>query len=131
MTYFDGSRTGLKTQLLISATRPPASWRSAAGGQGAVALPPADRPAYRKQVLEFLTAELTAIRNLSTSDWAFAHRTTGHWMEDKDLASVRDAASVSGLPADERDAWNKLWADVRDLRDSTAPKTTAGTMKKK
>ena len=96
-----------------------------ADGKGANAPPPAERPAYRKQALDLLTAELAAIRKLAAADRAFVHRTMQHWLEDEDLASVRDPKAVEQLPPDERDAWKKLWADVRDLRDRTAPQTGA------
>ena len=45
-----------------------------------------------------------------------------HWLGDKDLASVRDPQAVERLPQEERDAWARLWADVRALRDATAPR---------
>jgi hypothetical protein len=34
------------------------------------------------------------------------------WQRDPDLASVREAAALAKLPAEEREAWQKLWADV-------------------
>jgi serine/threonine protein kinase/Tfp pilus assembly protein PilF len=37
----------------------------------------------------------------------------GHALDDKDLASVRDPGSLARLPADERRAWQRLWADLR------------------
>jgi hypothetical protein len=38
-----------------------------------------------------------------------------HWQQDTDLDGVRDAKALASLPAAERDAWEKLWADVADL----------------
>jgi hypothetical protein len=38
-----------------------------------------------------------------------------HWLQDADLAGVRDAKSLDALPARERDAWCKLWVDVAAL----------------
>ena len=46
-----------------------------------------------------------------------------HWLRDPDLASGRDPTAVERLPPDEREAWRKLWADVRALRDATASPT--------
>ena len=40
---------------------------------------------------------------------------------DADWASVRDPTALEKLPPEEREAWRKLWADVRDLRDRSAP----------
>jgi serine/threonine protein kinase/tetratricopeptide (TPR) repeat protein len=90
-----------------------------ADGKGANAPPPAERPGYRKQALDFLTAERAAIGKLAEADRAFVSRKMQHWLVDKDLESVRDPVADGLLPPDERDAWNKLWADVRDLGDRT------------
>jgi hypothetical protein len=38
-----------------------------------------------------------------------------HWQKDSDLASLRDPKKIAKLPADERERWNKLWADVAAL----------------
>ena len=38
-----------------------------------------------------------------------------HWQEDRDLAGVRDKDALAKLPAEERAAWEKLWADVAAL----------------
>lgn len=37
------------------------------------------------------------------------------WQNDSKLASVRDVGAVATLPADEQDAFRKLWDDVRKL----------------
>jgi tetratricopeptide (TPR) repeat protein len=99
---------------------------SCADGKGATPLPPAERPAYRKQALELLTADLAATRKLVANDRALVHRTMQYWLADSELAPVRDAAAVERLPPEERDAWNRVWADVRELRDRTAAHTDRG-----
>jgi hypothetical protein len=38
-----------------------------------------------------------------------------HWQKDAALAGVRDQDALAKLPADERAAWEKLWADVGAL----------------
>jgi tetratricopeptide (TPR) repeat protein len=91
-----------------------------ADGKGMNTPAPEERTAYRKQALELLTAELAAIRKLTATDRAFVHRMMQHWLRDPDLASGRDPTAVERLPSDERDAWRKLWADVRELRDRSA-----------
>ena len=98
-----------------------------AEGLGIDAPPPADRPAYRKQALEFLTADLVARRTLSAADPARVHRAMQHWFKDDDLASVRGPEAIAQLPADERDDWNRLWAEVRALRDETAPQSATAS----
>jgi tetratricopeptide (TPR) repeat protein len=95
--------------------------------QGASAPPAGERPAYRKQALGFLTAHLDALRKLAATRPAQVHRDVQLWFEDTDLASVRGPEAISRLPADERDAWNKIWADVRALRDQTAPRSTSSS----
>jgi tetratricopeptide (TPR) repeat protein len=87
-----------------------------ADGLGVNAPPPTERPAYRKQALAFLTTHLAAVRKLAATDTAL-HRHVQRWSEDRDLASVRDPKTVGRLPPDERDAWNRLWTEVRALRD--------------
>jgi hypothetical protein len=38
-----------------------------------------------------------------------------HWQQDGDLAGLRDAAALAKLPAEERAACERLWADVAAL----------------
>ncbi|WP_337173891.1 protein kinase [Paludisphaera sp.] len=38
-----------------------------------------------------------------------------HWQGDPDLASIRDADRLAGLPEDERAAWEALWSGVDEL----------------
>ena len=92
-----------------------------ADGKGANAPAPAERVAYRKQALGLLAADLAAIRKLLATDRAFIHRTMHHWLGDPDLASGRDPTAVERLPSDASEAWRKLWADVRELRDHSTP----------
>jgi tetratricopeptide (TPR) repeat protein len=91
-----------------------------ADGKGADPTPVAERPALRKQAIDLLAADLAAIRKLAATDRAFAHETLDHWLVDEDFVSLRDKA-IEQLPPAEREAWSKLWADVRELRDRTAP----------
>jgi hypothetical protein len=49
-----------------------------------------------------------------------AQATLRHWQDDSDLAGVRDPAALKNLPAEEREAWNNLWADVLDLLKKAA-----------
>jgi hypothetical protein len=45
-----------------------------------------------------------------------------HWKRESDLAGIRDAGTVTKLPADERGAWAKLRADVVELERKAAGK---------
>jgi hypothetical protein len=45
---------------------------------------------------------------------AEVQRTMQHWQRVPDLAGVRDPAALARLPADERQAWQKFWADVAE-----------------
>ena len=40
-----------------------------------------------------------------------------HWQTNPDLTGVRDKAGLANLPDTEREAWEKLWADVEALRN--------------
>ena len=40
-----------------------------------------------------------------------------HWQHDPDLAGVREKAALAQLPKGEREAWQKLWANVDALLD--------------
>jgi hypothetical protein len=61
---------------------------------------------------------------------AAAEKQLRHWRQDPDLSGVRDKGPLALLPAQERLAWHKLWADVADTlaraQAATAPKKQAG-----
>jgi serine/threonine-protein kinase len=46
-------------------------------------------------------------------------RVLAHWQEDRDLAPVRDEASLDALPAEEAAAWRRLWERVARLRSGS------------
>jgi eukaryotic-like serine/threonine-protein kinase len=92
-----------------------------ADGLDVKALLAADPAAYRKRALDFLAADLAAIRSLATEHPAQGHKILQAWLAEKDLASVRDPLAIGRLPPAERDAWTRLWAQVRALRDQAAP----------
>jgi hypothetical protein len=93
----------------------------AASGRG-VDDPPPDEDAkvkLREQSLGCLKSELTTWSKLVESGppqaRAFVAQTLEHWQRDADLAGVRDAEAIEGLPESGRDAWRALWAGVEDL----------------
>jgi hypothetical protein len=57
---------------------------------------------------------------------AAAAKRLRHWQADPDLAGMRDAAALGGLPQAERADWQRLWADVRALLEKAGGKGTKG-----
>jgi tetratricopeptide (TPR) repeat protein len=92
-----------------------------ADGKGTDAPPPGERPAYRRRALDYLTADLAATRKLAAAEPSLVHRRLKDWLADPDLVSIRERAELEKLPIDERVGWVKLWTEVRELRDETAP----------
>jgi tetratricopeptide (TPR) repeat protein len=93
----------------------------AAAGQGTDAPKPDDkeRARLRERALGWLRADLALWQKQADStkaeSRAAAQRTLRHWQQDPDLAGVRDKEALAALPAEERAAWEKLWAGVADL----------------
>jgi tetratricopeptide (TPR) repeat protein len=75
----------------------------------------AERAGLRRQALDWLRADL-ALRAKPRPDHASVTEALAPWQTDAALASVRDRAPLEQLPADERAAWQRLWADVAALR---------------
>jgi serine/threonine-protein kinase len=92
----------------------------ATGGAGAAKLGDKERADLRRQVLDWLRADLKAWAQ--ATDQVLVQRTLQHWQKDTDLASVRDKEALAKLPPAERDAWQKLWTDVADLLTKSAGK---------
>jgi tetratricopeptide (TPR) repeat protein len=73
------------------------------------------RAALRRQALDWLRANLVAqTRRLAGGavDREQGRNALRNRQRDPDLAGVRDADALAKLPADERAAWERLWADV-------------------
>jgi len=93
----------------------------AAAGQGTDAgkLNDQERRLLRQQALAWLRADLDALSNRSESSQPAERQATRQmvqrWQRDADLARVRDADALQKLPADEQQAWRKLWADLAEL----------------
>jgi WD40 repeat protein/tetratricopeptide (TPR) repeat protein len=101
----------------------------AAAGQGADAakLDATERTRLRKQALDWLRADLALrtkqLESGKPHDRAAVQRALKHWQQDTDLAGLRDPAALEKLPAEERAACAKLWADVAALLKKTDEKT--------
>jgi tetratricopeptide (TPR) repeat protein len=95
-------------------------------GADAEQLEETERMRLRKQAAHWLRADLAFWTKLLQSDkpdvHEALHKTLKHWQEDPDLSGLRDAAELAKLPADEREACRKLWADVQALLDKAEPK---------
>src|SRR5262249_2689501 len=78
-----------------------------------------ERARWRGQALERLRAELGVWSKLAESGPPAVRpalvRELQHWRGDPDLASVRDPNALARLPEDERQSWQRLWADVAAL----------------
>jgi tetratricopeptide (TPR) repeat protein len=94
-------------------------------GVGADAPPPAEWPAIRRKAFEWLSAELAHWKGCVSLDPGAnrdaARGAMNHWLGDADLRAVREDNELAKLPADERRQWAGFWAEVRSLRDRTAP----------
>src|SRR5262245_39252085 len=81
-TSAENPQNGLRYEAARSAVR-------CSQGGGINAPPPAERPAYRKQSLDLLTADFAAVQSISARDRDFAHRTMERWLVEKELGIVR------------------------------------------
>jgi hypothetical protein len=90
---------------------------AAAGKSGdAPNLDDAANAKLRRQVLDGLKAELIILtKQLESAPPAILVQTLNRWQKDPDLASIRDAAALARLSADERTVFTQLWADVAAL----------------
>jgi tetratricopeptide (TPR) repeat protein len=110
----DDRRTGVRYNAACVAAL-------AAAGQGKDDPGPDDaaKAKLRGQALEWLKAELVAWTNiLDTGPAPMKARiapTIEHWKADTDLASIRDAEVLAGLPEAEWKEWHALWAEVEAL----------------
>jgi serine/threonine-protein kinase len=86
----------------------------AAAGQGEDAMKLTDEECarLRQQALSWLRADLAALSKHWRKNGEMAGRALQHWQKNADLAGLRDKAALDKLPASERDAWQRLWADV-------------------
>jgi serine/threonine protein kinase/Flp pilus assembly protein TadD len=98
----------------------------AATGQGEDAgkLDDKERARLRGQTLDWLRADLMRWRKQGEGKDARARavvrQVMQHWLRDSDLAGVRDPAGQAKLPEAERQQWQKLWGEVKDLLSRTA-----------
>jgi hypothetical protein len=89
-------------------------------GRDAADLDEKSRAGFRRQALEWLRAELEARHRLLEQEPERPHGTVAddlqRWLWDTPFAGVRDLEALARLPEAERQAWQKLWADVAATR---------------
>jgi tetratricopeptide (TPR) repeat protein len=73
-----------------------------------------ERAGLRRQALAWLQADLAVRTKLLRGGTSVGEALKG-WQTDDDLASVRDRVPLANLPAGERAAWQRFWADVAAL----------------
>jgi tetratricopeptide (TPR) repeat protein len=100
----------------------------AAGGQGedAAKLDDKEKARLSKQALDWLRADLALrakqLESGRSADRTAAQQALPRWQGDTDLAGIRDAAALAKLPAEERAACERLWAEVAALlKNADAP----------
>ncbi len=95
-----------------------AALAGAGEGEDGPSLSPAERATWRKQAVAWLRADLVILRSALSASPANAEAIRElllHWLEDADLAGIRDEATVEELPEDERATCRALWKDVAGL----------------
>jgi tetratricopeptide (TPR) repeat protein len=76
-----------------------------------------DRARLREQALKWLHADLALHRQHASAGESALRRDAAaelsHWLRDWDLVGVRPGPYQIAMPAEERAAWDALWADVK------------------
>ena len=80
----------------------------------------ADRMAMRKQAYEWLCADLGSwnkcLQKKQPDDTLALANVLAQWEKNPGLADVRDKKNLTKLSDAERESWQKLWAEVEQLR---------------
>jgi tetratricopeptide (TPR) repeat protein len=88
-------------------------------GQDAAGLGKEQRARRRRQAFDWLRADLRqharTLQNAAPAARAATARKLCVWLQDSDLRGVREPAYLAKLPVEEREACEKLWAEVRDV----------------
>jgi serine/threonine-protein kinase len=101
--------------------------QAAAGrGRDAERVGPLERLALRRQALSWLRADLDRWRMLADKGDGRVRQVIAKqlmsWRQDADLAGLRDGEALKALPAEERQACERLWADVEAFVRQVQPK---------
>jgi hypothetical protein len=94
-------------------------------GEDAAGLKEVERARLRRQAHAWLRADLAAwarrLEGGQAQDRPAVVAKLRHWQGDADLAGLRDPAALAKLPAEEREACQKLWAEVEALLKKWEP----------
>jgi serine/threonine protein kinase/Flp pilus assembly protein TadD len=71
-----------------------------------------DRARLRRQALDWLRLDLTALGGIVDQEPGTAVEALRHWLADPDLAAVRGKEALDKLPEPERKGWQELWDDA-------------------
>ncbi len=77
-----------------------------------------DRAYLREQAVNWLQADLEIYGEWMQSGKDRASQAVKrleHWLQDRDLAGVRDLERLAELPEDEAEVWRDLWDEVKLL----------------
>jgi tetratricopeptide (TPR) repeat protein len=100
-------------------------------GDGADKLDTSERARLRQKALEWLRADLAAWHKVMEGERSKAapavRQQMEHWLEDTDFAGVRGSDALTRLPEAERQKWQKLWAEVDQLRQRTGDPAKKGS----
>jgi hypothetical protein len=88
-------------------------------GQDATPLDAAQMRHWRRQAQEWIKADLTHTQP------GEARRRLRRWQHDSALAALRESAKLAQWPADEREAWQKLWRELEAVLEQDRPRTRA------
>jgi hypothetical protein len=107
----DGKR--ILTNAHLSATR------AAGYGGDAMKLADEERSGWRQQALDLWRADPAGLTKMvgegTPQIWRFIARALQHWQNDHNLASLREKAARDKLPLAEREAGQRLWADMNTV----------------
>jgi serine/threonine-protein kinase len=88
-----------------------------------------ERVGWRNKALAWLRADLTAwgkrLQDDRVEDREQLRQRVGRWRQERSLAGVREAQALARLPATERQAWERLWADVAALLERAGAKAAS------
>jgi WD40 repeat protein len=91
---------------------------AAAGkGEDVMGLDAVQRGTFRQRARDWLRADLDAYAKLAAHEALRQglRQRLSFWLQDDNLATIRDAKELAALPEPERKAWQQLWADVAAL----------------
>jgi serine/threonine-protein kinase len=95
-------------------------------GEDAKKLDARELTRLRRQALDWLRDDLISYGKLvdggKPAERALVQHRLQYWHIDRDLVGIRDAKELTKLPSDDRQAWEKLWADVTALLEKTREK---------